>query len=512
MIHKLGRHFDIIARVIADFLMINLALFLAFAVRFLGEFLFHGNAGQAVTSLNAHLAMYGESFLSISLITLSIFYVSGFYTRNRRYGKRVKAALIFQAVLVSYILFGVLSYFMRKPGHLPHSVLIMGWTFTLFAVGGSRLWSVIWRKLTIQELHQKKPNFYVDKKKVLVIGGAGYIGSALLPKLLDEGYSVRILDLFVYGKEAIQDYLNHPRVQIIQADFRQIDKIVEAVRGVSSVVHLGAIVGDPACSLDEDLTIEVNLIATRMIAEICKGFGVKRFVFASTCSVYGAGDSILNETSALNPVSLYAKSKIACEHVLMKMADHEFSPAILRFSTIFGLSGRTRFDLVVNLLTAKACFDGEITVFGGDQWRPFLHVDDAAASVMSALLADQSKVYKEVFNVGGDALNKTIRDIGKLVKQAVPSAKLIEHGQDADLRNYRAEFSKIRTVLGYEPKWTVEQGIQQIITAINEGRIVNYQEPQFNNAKFLKEQAAPEYMVSQYVDLIKGLKQVPAQQ
>ena len=216
------------------------------------------------------------------------------------------------------------------------------------------------------------------EKSVLVIGGAGYIGSALLPKLLAEGYRVRVLDLFLYGTNPIASVLDHPELEIVRADFRRVDALVAGMQGVDHLVHLGGIVGDPACAIDEDLTIDVNLAATRLIGEVAKGNGIKHFVFASTCSVYGAADELLTENSALNPLSLYARSKVASEKLLLEMADDRFTPIIVRFGTIHGLSGRTRFDLVVNLLSAKAVFEGCITVFGGDQWRPFLHVDDAA--------------------------------------------------------------------------------------------------------------------------------------
>src|SRR5262249_31323180 len=158
--------------------------------------------------------------------------------------------------------------------------------------------------------------------------------SALLPKLLDAGYHVRLLDLLLYSTEPIQEILQHPHLDIIQADFRHVDKVVEAMHDVHAVVHLGAIVGDPACDLDEELTIDVNLMATRMIAEVAKGSGVHRCIFASTCSVYGASDELLDEHSALNPVSLYARSKIASEHVLQHLASVDFSPIIFPLWTI----------------------------------------------------------------------------------------------------------------------------------------------------------------------------------
>jgi nucleoside-diphosphate-sugar epimerase len=305
---------------------------------------------------------------------------------------------------------------------------------------------------------------------------------------LAAGYHVRLLDLLLYSTEPIQEVLQHPHLDIIQADFRHVDKVVEAMHDVHAVVHLGAIVGDPACALDEELTIEVNLMATRMIAEVAKGSGVHRFIFASTCSVYGASDELLDEHSALNPVSLYARSKIASEHVLQQLASIDFSPIILRFGTIYGLSGRTRFDLVINLLAAKAVREGTITVFGGDQWRPFVHVDDAALAVLKALEAPLVTVQNQTFNVGSDAQNYTIQQVGETIQRLVPTAEVIHMGSDADRRNYRVNFRKIRHTLDFVPQWTVEQGIQQVIARIQSGQIADYRDAKYSNVKFLSEE------------------------
>jgi nucleoside-diphosphate-sugar epimerase len=332
----------------------------------------------------------------------------------------------------------------------------------------------------------KKPT----PRMVLVIGGAGYIGSALVPKLLARGHRVRVLDRMFYGLDPIRDVINHPNIEIMKADFRQVDKLVECMQGVDAVIHLGAIVGDPACALDRDLTIEVNLMATRTIAEVAKGYGIRRFIFASTCSVYGAStdDQLLTEVSALNPMSLYAVTKLASEQVLMDLAGESFSPTCLRFSTIYGLSGRTRFDLVVNLLTAKAVIDGKITIQGGDQWRPFLHVDDAALSLLHTLESPLAKIHAQVFNVGSDQQNFTIQQIGELIKAIVPNAELINQGLGGDRRDYRADFRKVREELGFVPRWSVVEGINQVIDAIRSGEVKDYRSAKYSNVKFLTEQ------------------------
>jgi nucleoside-diphosphate-sugar epimerase len=282
--------------------------------------------------------------------------------------------------------------------------------------------------------------------------------------------------------------MHHPRLEVRQADFRQVDVVVGAMADQEAVIHLGAIVGDPACALDEELTVQVNLMATRMIGEVAKGCGVTRFLFASTCSVYGASDEWLDEHSTLNPVSLYARSKIASEKVLLRLASERFAPTILRFGTIYGFSGRMRFDLVVNLLTAKAHFEGQIPVHGGDQWRPFLHVDDAASAVYLALRAPRGVVQNQIFNVGSNAQNYTITQIGEAIQRLTPHARVLQSGSDVDKRNYRVNFSKIARELNFTPRWTLDAGILQVARAIENGSVQDYQDAQYSNVRFLSEE------------------------
>jgi nucleoside-diphosphate-sugar epimerase len=481
---------DIVLRVIADTLMLNVTLLIALALRLFYLVAFN----RALAELDYRLLLwdslqaYSHSSWALTLLCLVVFALSGFYTYGRAYHSRYKALIIAQAVSLAYILFGCLAYLSKNPFSLPRAVLVLAWLLSVGCLIASRLWALLWTKMVLTERRPSAWGVEPPVRRVLVIGGGGYIGSALLPKLLDAGYHVRLLDLLLYSTEPIQEILQHPHLDIIQADFRHVDKVVEAMHDVHAVVHLGAIVGDPACALDEELTIEVNLMATRMIAEVAKGSGVRRFIFASTCSVYGASDELLDEHSALNPVSLYARSKIASEHVLQHLASVDFSPIILRFGTIYGLSGRTRFDLVINLLAAKAVREGTITVFGGDQWRPFVHVDDAALAVLKALEAPLMIVQNQTFNVGSDAQNYTIQQVGETIQRLVPTAEVINMGSDVDRRNYRVNFSKIRHILGFVPQWTVEQGIQQVIARIQSGQIADYRDAKYSNVKFLSEE------------------------
>lgn len=491
--------YESLVRFIADAVLINLAILLSLATRLL-YIVAYGNPDANLDYTETfwrYLRAYGSSAWLLTLILLVIFASSGFYTYGRYYRGRYKALIVVQAVSIGYLIFGLLTYLSQGSllddllvgfSDFPRVALILSWGLTILLLTAARAWAFLWENVIWVERFHPKPVEERRIRNILVIGGAGYIGSALLPKLLDKGYRVRLLDLLLYGTQPIADYMDHPHLEVMQADFRQIDKVVEAMHNVDAVIHLGGIVGDPACALDEDLTIEINLMATRMIAEVAKGSGVGHFVFASTCSVYGASDHMLDERSELNPVSLYARSKIASEKVLLKMADERFAPVILRFGTIYGLSGRTRFDLVINLLTAKAVVDNEITIFGGDQWRPFLHVDDAASAVMAVLEAPRRVVRNQIFNVGSNEQNFTIRQIGHLIRKHVPTARIIKKGDDIDPRNYWVNFNKINRSLGYQPNWSVDQGIDQVIEAIHSGNVYDYRDAKYSNVKFLTEE------------------------
>lgn len=320
---------------------------------------------------------------------------------------------------------------------------------------------------------------------VVITGGAGYIGSLLVRRLLARSYRVRVIDGLLYGDAALAEVQQHPNFELFVADFRQAAAIGPVFAGADALIHLGGLVGDPACALYPALTLAINQESTATVAMACSTHGVKRLIFASSCSVYGASDGLLDERSALNPVSLYAQTKIASEQMLLDSARSGPAPIIMRFATVYGLSPRPRFDLVVNLLTAKAVVDGQITIQGGAQWRPFVHAEDIGKALMQALEAPIDVVAGQTFNVGSDAQNHRLAELGQMIQAAEPSA-LIETEPGNDRRDYRVSFAKITTQLGFRPDWSLEAGIKQIKAAIASGEIGSYRDDRFNNFAYLR--------------------------
>lgn len=481
-----------VLKIVADAIMGALALVAAVLVDLLAGL----SQGDAVrpTLLGDLGRLLGVQVPLLLVPMLGVYAAWGVYGRVRGMGLGRKALELAGAAALSFLVFGSLQALLPAALELPPDVLLGAFALEVLFVLGSRFWANQWRALSLAEAGLARLSRAAGgRKRVLVVGGGGYVGSALVPRLLEDGYTVRVLDLLLFGEEPLRPYLSDPNLELLRVDFRQVDQVVTAMRGVDTVVHLGGLVGDPACSVDPDLTAEVNVDYTRLIAEVAKGEGVSRFVFASSCSVYGASDDLLDEASPLNPVSLYARSKIASESVLFDMAGRTFAPTMLRFGTIYGLSGRSRFDLVVNLLTAKAVTDGKITVFGGDQWRPFVHVEDAARAVAMVLAAPIDAVGNQIFNVGSDDQNATLGDVGRLVQRVVPEADYIDSGRDGDRRNYRVDFSKIRDRLGFTPHWSLEEGVRQVADAILSGKVGDYRDPAYNNVRVLAEGMAPRY-------------------
>jgi len=433
-------------------------------------------------------------FLFLTLIFLPSLYFFGIYSYKQNISPKIR---IYKLLKASFLAAGTIclaffffNYYFSQNFSLSDliiSEISFAWLITITGMISSRLF--VYSYASDQKKTSRELSLTPRKSKVLIIGGAGYIGSALAKKLLHKGYKVRILDIFLFGKEPLTEVINHDSLELHDGDFRKIDDLVRAINGCETVIHLGGIVGDPACSVDENLTKEINLTATKIIGQISKSAGVSKFIFASSCSVYGAQESILTEDSATKPLSLYAKTKIASERILNEISDENFSPIFLRFGTVFGFSGRTRFDLVVNLLTANAFFKKSMTVFGKDQIRPFVHVDDAAKSIVCALESDLNDCSEElVFNVGSNDLNVTLHDLALLIKENVPESEiLLEEGGD-DARNYHVSFDKAEKYLNFKSDWTLNQGITQVLEKLRNGEITDYNSANHSNLKHLREE------------------------
>jgi nucleoside-diphosphate-sugar epimerase len=326
------------------------------------------------------------------------------------------------------------------------------------------------------------------ERRVLVTGGAGFIGSHLTRLLLDRGYLVRVLDRFDYGRAGIEGMQDHPRLEIVQGDICNSRDLSRAVRDVEGVLALAAIVGDPACNLDPEETVNLNYTATKILVETCNLYSVRRLVFASSCSVYGASKvGLLTERSRLNPVSLYARTRVLSENILFDRRG-DVEPVVLRLATVFGLSPRMRFDLVVNTLTAQAVVERKIGIFGGNQWRPNVHCRDAARAFVLALEAPAAHVAGETFNVGGDALNHKIGELGDMVAHTVGGVEVDRRDDAQDPRDYRVSFAKIRRVLGFEPAHTVASGILEVAAAVRSNpAFAHYRSPVFHNVQAFKQ-------------------------
>jgi len=324
----------------------------------------------------------------------------------------------------------------------------------------------------------------MNKERVLITGGGGYIGSVLSRMLLGNGYKVRIFDNFTFGIDPVAEILNHPDIEIVIGDIRKIDDLKKAIKDVDHVVHLAAIVGDPACSIQADTAVETNFLATIRLARLARDYEIKKFVFASTCSVYGAsGDKMINENSPTNPVSLYAETKLDAEKELLTLLNKKPSPTILRFGTAYGTSPRMRFDLVINSLTKKALIDREIKIFGGDQWRPFVHIEDISVAINIVLNADEDSVGNEIFNVGSTRENYRIEEIGKIIKDTIPHTNVEFVEKIQDKRSYRVSFKKIEDYLGFKNSKNVKDGISEIKELIVSKRITDLDNPIYYNHK-----------------------------
>ena len=321
-------------------------------------------------------------------------------------------------------------------------------------------------------------------KRVLVVGGAGYLGSVLCRKLLNKEYKVRVLDSLLYGDAGIRDLYKNPDFEFIYGDMRNLQVLVNAISDVDAVIHLAAIVGDPASALNPSETIQTNCLATKMVAEVCKFMHINKLIFASTCSVYGASKDkqLLYEHSRLNPVSLYARMKIRSEETLTEMQNESFRPVIFRMGTLHGLSPRMRFDLAANIMTIKAIHHHKFMVYGGSQYRAFLHVEDAADAYIRCLETPHSSINHSIYNLVSE--NLTIKQLASSITSLINNVK-VKTEDVTDKRNYMVSGLRANTTFCLKPKRTVKHTIASI--AENADRYKDFENKKYSNIKYLSE-------------------------
>ena len=297
-------------------------------------------------------------------------------------------------------------------------------------------------------------------KKVIIIGGAGYVGTELVTKLLNLNYEVTVFDLFIYGDNLDQN----PNLVKIKGDMRDVKHLEKIISGHNSLIHLACISNDPSFDLDPELGRKINFDFFEPLVKISKDAGIKRFVYASSSSVYGLKDEKdTNENASLKPLTDYSKYKAMCEEILLKYGDDNFVPTIIRPATVCGYSKRQRFDLVVNLLTNFGFNNKLITVFGGDQLRPNIHIDDMCRVYVKTLEVEASKIKNQIFNAGYE--NKPVIELAEMVREVLGGDIKIEKKETNDNRSYHITSQKIKEVLNFETKKDIRNAIEDINNA-----------------------------------------------
>jgi len=310
--------------------------------------------------------------------------------------------------------------------------------------------------------------------RVLITGGGGYLGSLLSRKLLEKNYQVRVIDALWYGEEPIKPLLSNENFELIKEDIRNLVTTVRAMKDVDAVIHLASLVGMPASSIEPMTSEEINYLATKNIAELCELHDIGTYIFASTCSVYGKQpNQLISEKTHCMPLDFYSEQKYKSERAIGWLNN---APTIYRFGTLFGLSPRPRFDLVINLFIAQALIEGKITVHGGNQNRPFLHVSDAADALIFGIEKDVSGTY----NVVGE--NLTILQAAERISKL--SGCEIEISEESDERDYKVSSEKIKQI-GFNPSKSIEDAFQEFKVQIENGLFKDYKDAKYNNYKLL---------------------------
>ncbi len=329
-------------------------------------------------------------------------------------------------------------------------------------------------------------------KTILVTGGAGYVGAVLIPKLLNKGYNVRVLDLYTYGTDVFHGIKDKSNLEEIRGDICDTNLLKKGLRDCDAVIHLACISNDPTFELNPELSRKVNYDAFEPLVRISKESGVRRFIYASTCSVYGVSDAEnVTEDHPLLPITDYNKYKGLCEPILWKYQSPEFTAVTIRPATVCGYSPRQRFDLTVNILTNHAYNNNHILVFGGKQERPNLHIEDMTDLYCLLLELPNEKIAGKTYNVGYQ--NRSIADIAEIVRKVMAEEfperpeVTIETRPSEDIRSYRISSEKIKRELNFVPQHTIEDAVRNLIKAFKAGRFNDpMNNPRYFNIKMLK--------------------------
>ncbi len=341
-------------------------------------------------------------------------------------------------------------------------------------------YDVIWKD-KIYSLKNKK-NKNKKNKQILLLGGAGYIGSVLTKQLIQEGFNVIVFDKFIYLKEKkFKKIIGSKNLTCINGDSRHLEKVFDAIREADAVVHLAEMVGDPLCEKRPEKTYSINYLASISIASICKNLGIEKFIYVSSCSVYGSNTDkkLLNENSPINPLSVYAKLKSICEKGIITNFGNYFKPCILRLGTVYGVSYRPRYDLVVNLFSGLAANKKKILIEGGEQWRPFINVKDVSNIILKIIKLPKEKSSGQIFNVVSE--NITIKNLGKKVKNLFPKIDILIKKTKKDFRDYKVSSQKAKKILNFEPKHFLDQEIKSMVNFTKKNKIKNINSKQFVN-------------------------------
>ncbi len=304
--------------------------------------------------------------------------------------------------------------------------------------------------------------------RIFVAGGAGYVGSRLVPELLNNGHEVVVFDLYLYGKNVLS---KHPKLTEVRGDLRDLKAVDAALQGCDAVIHLACISNDPSFELNPSLGKSINLDAFEPFVELAKKHKVKRFVYASSSSVYGVKqEPNVTETMSLEPLTDYSRFKAECEKILLRHAD-AFTCVILRPATVCGYAPRQRLDVVVNILTNLAYHTGQVKVMGGAQMRPNIHIEDMVRAYLLMLEASAAKIHKQIFNVGYH--NHTVLELGKMVQKIVGKKRSVELKVEPtnDNRSYHVSSEKIAKELGFKPKYTIENAVEDLVEAFASGKL-----------------------------------------